>query len=260
MVNSLSKQGFLIGGPPLGLPNFYISFEPLSSIIVDDNDNLNNFSNATVDTRQNPIDNLNNVSARIASISYALRAKHALDFLSSFCMTLMFCILVVPFSCDFCSLYRIYFYCSAILSYTIAQGTSFLLSLRSKFFEKCLHIFHMMRFLNGHVRRFAEFFHVKKILNLKVNKPFQGENVQAQANAIEFTKLTKNLTIPGKIAGKSFLFLCDTGASHSVINSQVYNKFKDIISLQTMDDNSTLRSVNGHDIKLDDLRSITCAL
>jgi len=76
-------------------------------------------------------------------------------------------------------------------------------------------------------------------------------HVRAQANAISFTGLTKNLTIPGKIAGQQFLFLCDTGASNTIIHSRVYNKFQDKFKLQELDDNyGALRSVNGQDISI----------
>ena len=129
--------------------------------------------------------------------------------------------LVIPFPYDFYSLSRMYFYCSTALFYTIGQGFSFIILVRSKFFAKCSRIFHIIKFLRNQIKQFTNFFRVKNILNSEGNETFQTENfddkfectqksaivkenVQAQANAISFTKLTKNLTIPGKIARQPF--------------------------------------------------------
>ena len=77
--------------------------------------------------------------------------------------------------------------------------------------------------MRNQIKQFTKFFRVKNILNSEGNETLQTENfvdkfeytqnsatvkenVQAQANAISFTMLAKNLTIPGKIARQPFLY------------------------------------------------------
>ncbi|KXJ06208.1 hypothetical protein AC249_AIPGENE9443 [Exaiptasia diaphana] len=70
-------------------------------------------------------------------------------------------------------------------------------------------------------------------------------------NTISFTNETKNLSIHGKITNTPYVFLCDTGASHTIIDETVYN---DIIKVQSFPlithSSNTFRSANNQHINV----------
>jgi len=68
----------------------------------------------------------------------------------------------------------------------------------------------------------------------------------SEINAINFTKDTLNVTIKGKIADKTYNFLIDSGATHTIVHSKVFNEFKDILKCQTH--TASLKSVNGNEL------------